>query len=41
MERLERNDKEDAWSGTPLQARSDVTIASPFVERRTVITNDG
>jgi len=41
MERLERNDKEDTWSGTPLQARSDVTIASPFVERRTVITNDG
>jgi len=41
MERLERNDKEDTWSGTPLQARSDVTIAAPFVDRRTVITNDG
>jgi len=40
MERLERNDKEDAWSGTPLQARSDVTVRSPFVDRTTVISNN-
>jgi hypothetical protein len=40
MERLERNDKEDTWSGTPLQARSDVTVASPFVDRTTVISNN-
>ena len=40
MERLERNDKEDTWSGTPLQARSDVTVGSPFVDRTTVISNN-
>jgi hypothetical protein len=40
MERLERNDKEDTWSGTPLQARSDVTVRSPFVDRSTVISNN-
>ncbi len=40
MERLERNDKEDTWSGTPLQARSDVTVGSPFVDRITVISNN-
>jgi len=40
MERLERNDKEDTWSGTPLQARSDVTVRSPFVDRVTVVSNN-
>ena len=38
MERLERNDKEDTWSGTPLQARSDVTVGSPFVDRTTAVS---
>ena len=30
MERVERNDREDAWSGSPLRAVSDVTVAAPF-----------
>tara|TARA_Y100000114_G_scaffold157167_2_gene187712 strand:+ start:22304 stop:22978 length:675 start_codon:yes stop_codon:yes gene_type:complete len=30
MERLEQNDREDQYSGSPLQVRSEDTIASPF-----------
>jgi hypothetical protein len=30
MERLERNDREDQFSGSPLQVRSEDTIASNF-----------
>ena len=30
LERIERNDREDAWSGSPLRAVSDVTVAAPF-----------
>ena len=41
MERLERNDREDQYSGSPLQMRSEDTIASPFGSRytSTVTTN--
>ncbi len=41
MERLERNDREDQYSGSPLQVRSEDTIASPFGSRytSTVTTN--
>ena len=35
MERLERNDREDQYSGSPLQMRSEDTIASPFGSRYT------
>ena len=30
MARVERNAREDAWSGSPLRAVSDVTVAAPF-----------
>jgi len=40
MERLERNDREDEWSGSPLQSRSDVTVAGSFTNRKIAITND-
>jgi|TARA_Y100001949_G_scaffold143944_1_gene126685 hypothetical protein len=41
MERLERNDKEDTWSGSPLQQRSDVTIAAPFQSKNVaILTNN-
>ena len=30
MERVERNDREDQWSGSPLKITSDVTVAAPF-----------
>ena len=40
MERLERNDREDEWSGSPLQSRSDVTVAAGFTNRKIAITND-
>jgi len=33
LERIELNDREDAYSGSPLQIRSDVTVASPFTRR--------
>jgi hypothetical protein len=33
LERIEVNDREDAYSGSPLQIRSDVTVASPFTRR--------
>jgi hypothetical protein len=40
LERIELNDREDAYSGSPLQIRSDVTVASPFTRRYvTTITN--
>jgi len=31
MERLELNDREDEYNGSPLQVRGDSTVASPFV----------
>tara|TARA_R100000306_G_scaffold23669_1_gene27068 strand:- start:46 stop:726 length:681 start_codon:yes stop_codon:yes gene_type:complete len=41
MERLERNDKEDTWSGSPLQQRSDVTVAAPFQNNNVaILTNN-
>jgi len=33
LERIELNDREDSFSGSPLQIRSDVTVASPFTRR--------
>ena len=39
MERLELNDREDQFSGSPLQIRSDDTIASPFKQNFTSTTN--
>jgi hypothetical protein len=30
LERLELNDREDQFSGSPLQIRSEDTVASPF-----------
>lgn len=33
LERLELNDREDSFSGSPLQIRSDVTVGSPFTRR--------
>jgi len=35
MERLEINDREDQYSGSPLQMRSEDTVASPFGSRYT------
>jgi len=39
LERLELNDREDQFSGSPLQIRSEDTIASPFKENYTNSTN--
>ena len=39
LERLELNDREDQFSGSPLQIRSEDTIASPFKENYTSTTN--
>tara|TARA_B100000989_G_C19509798_1_gene458389 strand:+ start:1068 stop:1742 length:675 start_codon:yes stop_codon:yes gene_type:complete len=39
MERLEQNDREDQFSGSPLQIRSEDTIASPFKNGFTSTTN--
>ena len=39
MERLEQNDREDQFSGSPLQIRSEDTIASPFKKNYTTTTN--
>ena len=39
MERLEQNDREDQFSGSPLQIRSEDTIASPFKKNYTSTTN--
>ena len=33
LERIELNDREDQFSGSPLQIRSDVTVGSPFTRR--------
>jgi len=33
LERAELNDREDQFSGSPLQIRSDVTVSSPFNRR--------
>ena len=33
LERIELNDREDSFSGSPLQIRSDVTVGSPFTRR--------
>ena len=33
LERIERNDREDQWSGSPLQTRSDVTVAGAFADQ--------
>ena len=40
LERIERNDKEDQWSGSPLQTRSDVTVASPFAQYGKVVVSN-
>jgi hypothetical protein len=40
LERLERNDREDQFSGSPLQIRSDVTVAAPFNDTIKVTTNN-
>jgi hypothetical protein len=37
LERLERNDREDQFSGSPLQIRSEDTVAAAFNDR--MITN--
>ena len=39
LERLELNDREDQFSGSPLQIRSEDTIASPFKTSYTNTTN--
>jgi|TARA_X000001388_G_scaffold8261_1_gene5113 hypothetical protein len=39
LERLEQNDREDQFSGSPLQIRSEDTIASPFKKNYTTTTN--
>jgi hypothetical protein len=41
LERLERNDREDQFSGSPLQIRGDVTVASPFVSNVRATNNTG
>lgn len=40
LERLERNDREDQFSGSPLQIRSDVTVAAPFADNTKVSNNN-
>jgi len=40
LERIELNDREDAYSGSPLQIRSDVTVGSPFTRRYVTTTTD-
>ena len=39
LERLEQNDREDQFSGSPLQMRGEDTIASPFKSSYTSTTN--
>ena len=39
LERLELNDREDQFSGSPLQIRSEDTIASPFKDSFISTTN--
>ena len=38
LERLEQNDREDQFSGSPLQIRSEDTVGSPFKEVYTTTT---
>ena len=40
LERLERNDREDQYSGSPLQIRSDVTVSAPFSDHTKVTNNN-
>ena len=41
LELIERNDREDQWSGSPLQSRSDVTVAAAFADQgRVVVSNN-
>ena len=40
LERSERNDREDQFSGSPLQIRSDVTVASSFQDTTKVTNNN-
>jgi hypothetical protein len=40
LERLERNDREDQFSGSPLQIRSDVTVAASFSDHTKVTNNN-
>jgi len=40
LERIERNDREDQWSGSPLQTRSDVTVAGAFADQGKVIVSN-
>jgi len=41
LERLERNDREDQFSGSPLQIRGDVTVESPFSNNVRSTSNNG
>ena len=40
LERLERNDREDQFSGSPLQIRGDVTVQAAFSENYIPTTNN-
>jgi hypothetical protein len=40
LERLERNDREDAYGNAPLQQQSDVTVAGSFNDRNYYATNN-
>ena len=40
LERIERNDREDQFSGSPLQIRSDTTVSAPFNQTYRVTTNN-
>ena len=40
LERLERNDREDAYGNAPLQQRSDVTVAGAFNDKNYYATNN-
>ena len=40
LERLERNDREDQFSGSPLQIRTDVTVEAPFSDHTKVTNNN-
>jgi hypothetical protein len=40
LERLERNDREDAYGNAPLQQQSDVTVAGAFNDKNYYATNN-
>jgi|TARA_R110000824_G_scaffold92368_5_gene224176 hypothetical protein len=40
LERIERSDREDQWSGSPLQTRSDVTVAGNFATQGKIIVSN-